>query len=441
MNVLLIDCSSAFLDFALRLDALGHKVKWFCGPLKKGGDSLVGEGLGLKVNDYKHFMRWADLIMVSDNAKYLNELNPYRKQGYPMIVPSPDAADLELVRKKGQECFKACGLKVMPYEDFYNYDKAIDYVKKNMKRYVSKPDGDLDKALSYVSKSPQDMVCMLERWKKNNKGAREFMLQEFVGGQEMAVGGWMGPHGFNDYVLENFEFKKMLNGDLGCNTGEQGTCIKYMKRSESKLFQQTLDKCEEYLKKMKYVGFVDIAVIIDEDGVPRPLEFTMRCGWPLFQIQQELHPDPIHFLGDLVDGIDSFTPYEDHAAGVVMTMPDFPYNNLSQETLSGFPIYGLNDENPYRDNLHPGELMFDKAPMELDGKINDAPCFVSCGNYLLVASGSGESVSDARKWAYKAVDSIDIPNSIGYRTDIGLKLSKVIPDLQEMGYAKSWKYA
>ena len=49
MNLLLIDPYSAFLNFALRCDQAGHHVKWFCGPMKDGSVSKVGNGLGLRV--------------------------------------------------------------------------------------------------------------------------------------------------------------------------------------------------------------------------------------------------------------------------------------------------------------------------------------------------------------------------------------------------------
>src|SRR6185312_3846374 len=126
----------------------------------------------------------------------LQDLVVWRRRGLPILAPSPEAASLELLRDKGQESFKSAGLDVMPSTSFEDYDTAIEFVKKNMKRYVSKPDGDADKALSYVSKSPQDMVSMLMRWKKTQKQKREFILQEFVPGIEMAVGGWFGSHGF-----------------------------------------------------------------------------------------------------------------------------------------------------------------------------------------------------------------------------------------------------
>lgn len=442
MNVLLIDATQSFLDFAIRCARAGHVVRWFVGPLKSGDPSEVGRGFDEfeRVPDFKPHFRWADLILCSDNVKYLHDLTIWRKRGLPILAPSPEAADFELLRDKGQESFEKAGLDVMPSTSFSDYDSAIEFVKKNMKRYVSKPDGDADKALSYVSKSPQDMVAMLMRWKKTQKQKREFILQEFVPGIEMAVGGWFGPHGFNEYVLENFEFKKLMNDDLGCNTGEQGTAIKYVKQSDSKLFKETLAKVEQQLHGLDYKGFVDISVIVDSEGKARPLEYTMRPGWPLFNIQQAVHREPVEFLKSLADGIDDFEPYTDHALGVVLTIPDYPYSHLTHKEVIGYPVYFLDDDNPFRGELHPCELMKGEAPTQRGQKIVMEEQFLSAGDYLLVATGIGKSVREAKDWAYKAAESVEIPNSVGYRTDIGNRLKKQLPILQEQGYATAWEW-
>ena len=41
-----------------------------------------------------------------------------------------------------------------------------------------------------------------------------------IGITMLAVGAWLGPEGFTKGWCENFEFKKLMNGDLGVATGE-----------------------------------------------------------------------------------------------------------------------------------------------------------------------------------------------------------------------------
>jgi phosphoribosylamine--glycine ligase len=403
---------------------------------KKIGDGLIEK---IEREEWQKHMNWADIVLTSDNVKWLMTLDAYRRKGYPVFAPSYESAQLELDRAKGQAFLKANGVQTMDYEVFTNYRKAEEFVKETGKRYVSKPFGDKDKALTYCAKNAADMCYMLERWDANPKHAgTKFMLQEFVPGIEFAVNGWMGKNGFAKYIEESFEHKKLCNDDKGPSTGEQGTAIKYVQKSE--LADEILLPLERALMKIGHTGSIDVSAIIDEDGVPQPLEFTSRPGWPAFNIVQELHPDPIEWMADLLDGRDTFRPYTDHAIGVVMTIPDYPYSQFTKKEVSGVPVYGLDDANEHRAELAPCELMDGKAPAMVDGKVEEKRLMVSCGDYLVVATGVGENVREAKKAAYAAAESVEIPNNVIYRTDIGDRLRTQLPKLQEYGFATDWRY-
>jgi phosphoribosylamine--glycine ligase len=401
----------------------------------------IGDGLIEKIEneEWQKSASWADLILMTDNVKWCRELDTYRRRGFPVFAPSYESAELELNRAKGQEFLKKCGVKTIPYEMFSDYKKAEKYVLDQQERMVSKPNGDKDKALSYVAKSPADMLFMLKRWQERNKDVGQFMLQEFVPGVEFAVNGWMGKNGFAQYIEESFEHKKFMAGDVGPNTGEMGTAIKYV--DHSALADEILMPLEDGLRKLGHTGSVDVSCIVDEDGNPRPLEFTARLGWPAFNIVQPLHPDPCEWMGHLIDGEDTFRPLTDHAIGVVLTIPEFPYSKMTKREVFGVPLYHLDDENPYRPFLSPCEVMSGSAPAMEDGELlEDKRLMVSAGDYLCVATGLGDTVREAQREAYKAVDSLEVPDNLMYRTDIGDKLRKAIPDLQRHGFALDWEW-
>lgn len=438
MKILLIDPTASFLDFGLRCEAQGHEVRWFLGPdkLNDGGRYVVGDGLLTKVHDFRPSMSWADIILNSDNCKYTHELEGYRSRGFPLFCANLECTSWELERMKGQQVFKDAGIDCPDVVEFKRYDEAIAHQMANLdKRYVSKPCADVDKALSYVSKGAGDMLFMLEHWKASGKKPVPFIFQEFFPGTEMAVGSWMGRDGFAEHVLENFEFKKFMNDDKGVNTGEQGTVMKYVPASESLLAQQVLLPLEAALIRNGYTGYIDVAVMISDKGDICPLEFTSRHGWPLFQIQQALHPDVVGWMADLLDGRDTFKPSTDVAVGVVVTMPEFPYSHLTRKEVTGFPVWGITAENRF--NIHPAEMMMGEGFNERGKK---EPMMVSAGDYLLVASGTARTVTGAKKRAYGVIDSLEIPNSPMYRTDIGNRLEKQLPKLQSLGYATAWEY-
>ena len=360
-------------------------------------------------------MKWADLILTSDNVKYLRELEGFRARGFPIFAPNLEVTDWELLRGVGQGIFEEHGISCLPSIVFSTYDEAIAHLRAHPeKRYVSKPTGDADKALSYVSKSSQDMLFMLEYWKRKLTKKVPFLF------------------------LENFEFKKLMPGEVGVNTGEMGTAMRYVTAEQSKLAQKVLLPLESALIRAGYTGFIDVSVIIDKKGNPWPLEFTSRPGWPLFQIQQSLHSDPCQWMLDALRGHDTFMPDPDIAVGVVVAMPDFPYSKMTRKEVTGFPVWGMNVKNRY--NIHPCEMMLGEAPSLKDGKLTMEPMLVTAGDYVLVTTGTEPTVCDAIESAYAVLKSLEIPNSPIYRTDIGKRLEKQLPELQALGYATAWDW-
>lgn len=431
MRILIVDPQASSLDWAMRCIADGHKVKWCV----KTDDKVakVGKGIVERIDDLYVWKRWPDLVFFTDNTYYLQAGDMWRQMGIPVIGPSLSAAEWELDRSKGMQVLKRAGIAIPPTKEFNDYDTAIAFVKKNMLRYVSKPSDDADKALSYCAKSPADMVYMLERWKRMQKFKNPFILQEFIPGIEMAVGGWFGPGGFNRGWCENFEFKKLMNDDKGVATGEQGTVLRYTVKSH--LAAKVLKPVEDQLAREGYVGYIDVNCIIDEEGTPWPLEFTMRPGWPTFNIQQAVHKgDHAEWLLNLAEGADAKNwEMEKTVTGVVLSIPDYPYSHLTRKEVNGVPIYGITPEN--QSSVHPCEMMMGEAPHEENGKINSKPCLVTAGDYVLVTTGVGETISESQKKAYSVMEQLELPNCPMFRTDIGNRLKKQLPKLQAMGYA------
>jgi phosphoribosylamine--glycine ligase len=438
MKILIIDPSGCGcgLSFALRSQEAGHEVKIFIRHNKDGSRSEVGDGgLIKRVSSWEDHMKWADLIFVTDNIYYIYGLERYRDQGFPIFGANLEGTRWEQERDYGEKILNKAGIETIPSQTFDNYDDAIAYVKENPRRFVSKPIGDGDKTLSYVAKSAADMLYMLTRWKKKNSFKGKFILQEFRPGIEFGVGGWFGACGFAKYFCESWEHKKLMDGELGVTTGEQGTIVRYTK--ESKLADQMLKPLEDMLHGIGYTGYIDVNCIIDKQGKAWPLEFTTRPGWPLFNIQMSLHKgDPAQWMLDMIDGKDTFKASDKIACGVVVTIPDYPFSHITKKENSGYPIWGLTMEDAVND-VHLCEVQWGKGPAMVDGELKEnVPMFVTAGDYVCTVVGLGDDIEKARNSVYgKIKKKIEIPNSIAYRTDIGEKVQKCLDDLQECGYA------
>jgi phosphoribosylamine--glycine ligase len=432
MKLLVLDSKHAHgLDIVIRAQRDGHNVRWFFPENDK--NKWIGQGLTTIVRDFQPSLGWADLVFLTDNTTYLHNMNVARQEGVAVCGATVDSAEWELDRTTGLEMLRENGIEVPGYEEFDTYDDAIRFVKKHDRPFVSKPSGDADKALSYVAQTPVDMLYMLERWKASSKLKPPFILQEKIEGVEMAIGGWLGPEGWVGPWCENFEFKKLCTGNLGCSTGEQGTVLRYVR--SSKLAKQLLLPLTDDLVRTGHTGYVDVNAIIDEKGQPWPLEFTMRPGWPTFQIQQCLHEgDCCEWMMDLVDGRDSLKATEDIAIGVVLSVPDYPYSHLTRKEVVGIPVYHAEE---MQEHLHPCEMMQCQAPGLEGGHVK---MLGTAGDYVLTMTASGKNVREAQRHVYARLKTLVVPNSPMWRTDIGDRLRKELPLLQKHGYAKGMSY-
>jgi phosphoribosylamine-glycine ligase len=141
-------------------------------------------------------------------------------------------------------------------------------------------------------------------------------------------------------------------------------------------------------------------------------------------------------MADLIDGFDSLRVSKEHATGVVVTIPDFPYNKRPREETMGYPVYC----DPDNEHIHPADVMAGINPTMVGDRVQDLPGWQTAGPYVLVATGVGPTVSASSRRAYKTIEGIEIPNSPGYRTDIGKRLKEELPKLHEMGYCKGIEY-
>src|SRR5208282_5690980 len=282
--VLDIEGEGTGIDIAWRAKRFGHDVRYWLPPTRAGNLRPYGDGMFSKPKEWQGSMKWADLIFITGNNKYADELDDYFGQGFPIFGCNPKAAQLELNRGLGQEILKRYGIETVPYRVVDSVSDAIEYVAKTGKGYALKPwGGDANSSMTHVAKDANEAVFTLKRWNDLGLFKGHLMMQELIEGIEIGISGFFGPAGWSKPKEESFEHKKFLTGDLGENTGEMGTVIRHVGRS--KLFDKILEPLTEYLHFVNYVGDCSVNCIIPEGGTPYPLEFTMRPGWPDFCIR------------------------------------------------------------------------------------------------------------------------------------------------------------
>jgi phosphoribosylamine-glycine ligase len=259
-------------DLAWAVKKEGHEVRYFIVD-KEQKD--VCDGFLEKVDDWKAHVDWADIV-IFDDFGFGEEAEKLRKQGKLVVGGSAYTDRLEMDREFGQAEMSSVGIFVIPRWNFTNFDDAIEFIKKNPDRYVIKPSGlaQNEKELLFVGQEEdgEDILDILQLYKKNwGKKIKEFQLQKFISGVEVAVGAFFNGEDFIMPLNVNFEHKKMFPGELGPSTGEMGTAL--FSTSRSPIFEETLAKMKGKLAASGYVGYIDINCIVNSRGI-YPLEWT-----------------------------------------------------------------------------------------------------------------------------------------------------------------------
>lgn len=223
MKFLFVTFESLSADLAWQLKKEGHDVKMYC---HGQGEKDVGLGFFEKVDEWEPLKDWADVI-IFDDIGFGNKADQLRSEGKFVVGGAPYADKLELDREFGQSELNAMGVDVLPSWNFTSFDEAIEFVKKNPDRYVLKPSGKAqsEKELLFVGQEAdgKDILQILEHYKVNwSKKIKEFQMQKFAEGVEVAVGAFFNGKDFVMPVCVNFEHKRLFPGELGPSTGEMG---------------------------------------------------------------------------------------------------------------------------------------------------------------------------------------------------------------------------
>lgn len=409
-------------DIAWRLKLEGHDVKVF---IKSDEDQDVYDGFLDKVAAWEPHKDWADVI-VFDDTGFGKVADNLRKEGKRVIGGSEYTDRLEEDREFGQEEMKKAGMAVLPHWDFSDFEKAISFIRETPGRYVFKPSGSISsqfKGILFLGKeeSGSDLIEVLEHNKRSwAKKIKFFQLQKLAQGVEVAIGAFFNGHDYIYPINVNFEHKKLFPGDIGPFTGEMGTLMYWSE--PNRIFHLTLEKMKESLAASKYIGYIDINCIVNNNGV-YPLEFTARFGYPTISIQHEGVLTPIgEWFLRMATGEDfTLRTKKGFQIGVVVAVPPFPFDDKRE-----FEIYkdsSILFKKQGHDGIHLGDVKMIENDWKLAGQTG----------YALVITGSGTTVAEARKMVYNRIGNIMIQNMY-YRTDIGLRWNTDSDRLQAWGY-------
>lgn len=236
------------------------------------------------------------------------------------------------------------------------------------------------------------------------------VIEEFLDGYELSI---FAVCDGNDFVLLPVaqDHKKLLDNDQGPNTGGMGAYAPSSLANESLLRKVQKDIILPTLAGMKkegaeFCGVLFIGAMI-VGNKPYVLEFNVRFGDPECEVLMPLIEDPLELILAATQRRLRHAKIKikkEFAVGVVCASENYPYKSSpkSEITVNNIP-----------ENSH---ISYAGVSLE-DGKL------MADGGRVLVCVGTGKSIEEAQKNAYKLCDNVNFKGK-QYRKDIAHQVLK-----------------
>jgi len=337
----------------------------------------------------------------------------FQKAGLRVFGPTAAAAQLEADKAWAKQLMRSHAVPTAEARVFENYSLARRYISTRDAPLVVKAAGLAKGKGAIVCDDPSDAIIAAEKMLKQrvfgDAGAK-IVVEERLEGQEVSLMAIVD--GRTICLLEPAQdHKRLLDNDEGPNTGGMGAFSPTAtidaathRLIETQVFVPTIDALVR--ENIPFCGVLYAGLMLTPAG-PKVLEFNCRFGDPESQAQlPRLKTDLLDILEAAVEGrLDQIDLDWDerHALCAVMASGGYP-----EKYATGLPITGLPDDAD-RDDL----AVFHAGTKREDGKI------VTSGGRVLGVTGLGETLAEARRKTYEAVEQIHFEGA-HYRKDLGL---------------------
>ena len=356
-----------------------------------------------------------DLTVVGPEAPLvLGVVDKFQQAGLACFGPSEKAAQLEGSKAFCKDFLAKHNIPTAKYDVFSEVSAAEKFIDEMGAPIVVKADGLAAGKGVIVAETIIEAKLAVNDMLIDNKfgdaGAR-VVVEEFLSGEEasficMVDGNNILP------LASSQDHKARDNGDLGPNTGGMGAYSPapvVTPTMHDRIMREVIEPTVEGMKKdgIPYTGFLYAGVMIDAEGTPKVLEYNCRFGDPETQpIMMRLNSDFAELcLAGMKGSLDAVEAQWSHfpTVGVVLAAGGYP-----ESYDKGMVISGIDDAN--------SELVkvFHAGTVESNGEI------VTSGGRVLCVTALGETVTEAQKNAYEAVDNISW-DGMYCRTDIAYR--------------------
>jgi phosphoribosylamine---glycine ligase len=400
----------------------------YCAPGNAGIEHLAA-CVPLKPTDIKGLLKFAkegqiDLTVVGSEQPLVEGIvDAFEERGFKIFGPSKAAAQLE-----GSKVFSKNFMlrHHIPSAHFKSFsasaiDEAKTYIHTIEPPMVVKADGLAAGKGVIICKNRQEASLALDDivlHKAFGAAGDHFVIEEFLDGEEASL--FVLTDGEQFALLASAQdHKRILDGDLGKNTGGMGAYApaplvtqELLQGVIQDVIRPTLDGMKQ--DGMPYRGCLYIGLMMTRTG-PKVLEYNCRFGDPETQVVVPLIDGDVAeiFLAIAEHRLESSNVKIHSATAVCVVMASHGYPDDYQ---SGKQIFGL--ENIKAED---GVVVFHAGT-----KTEESSIVTSGGRVLgVTAIGFTNELEQTIRNAYHAVEKITFDGAY-YRSDIGKKALKYL---------------
>ena len=355
-----------------------------------------------------------EFVVVGPEAPLVDGLaDRVEAMGIPVFGPSMSAAELEGSKGMMKDLLAKYDIPTADYQRFDEPDAAKEYIRIKNHPVVVKADGlaaGKGVILSHTLNEAYAAVDQIMIEEAFGNAGQEIVIEEFLIGEEASF--FALCDGIRAIPMAGAQdHKQVHDGDHGPNTGGMGAYTPAPVLDDAmqkRIMDEVINPTVEAMAKegKPYKGVLFAGLMIGEEG-PKVIEFNCRFGDPECQpIMARLKSDALEMLLASAQGnLDKLKLKWDPRAAMTVVLAAEGYPGRYAK---GTPINGVEDADAIEDVMvfHAGTVLDD------DGQL------VSNGGRVLGVTALGDTVEDAQKLAYKAVDTIDWPKGF-CRRDIG----------------------
>ena len=412
MNVLLIGGGGREHALARAIQQSQAVDKLFAAPGNPGIAALA-ECVVLNITDHVavadfcHLMN-VGLVVVGPEQPLVDGLvDDLTEAGIPAFGPSAAAARLEGSKAFTKELCDAASIPTAAWARFSDRDAALAYVRSNDAPIVVKADGLAAGKGVTVAMTLEEAEIALDTIFAD--AGATVVVEEYLTGEEASV--FCICDGEDVIALPPCQdHKRIGEGDTGPNTGGMGALCpapvvtqEVLDRTITEIVKPTL--AEMVRRGTPFRGVLYAGLMI-ENGKPKVIEYNVRFGDPEAQVLAPLLGSKLFDLmqaaanGRLAEHV---VPHVVKAA-LCVTLAAEGYPGPPRK---GDPIEGVADASALDETL-----IFHAGTAEDNGKL------VTNGGRVLTVTGLGDTLTEARDRAYRAVDLVSW-NGMQVRRDIG----------------------